>query len=79
MLVIGRNTFEKVLTFEKWPRAGKRVVILSSRTINVSNVRGATIEQMSGSPPEITDRLAASGTTHAYIDGGISCNARCRC
>jgi len=72
VLVIGRNTFEKVLTFEKWPYAEKRVVVLSTRTIDVSNVRGSTIEHMSGSPAEITDRLAASGANHAYIDGGIT-------
>jgi dihydrofolate reductase len=72
VLVIGRNTFEKVLTFENWPYAEKRVVVLSSRTIDVSNVRGARIEHMSGSPAEITDRLAASGASHAYIDGGIT-------
>lgn len=72
MLVIGRNTFEKVLTFEKWSYAEKRVVVLSSRAIDISNVRGATIEHMTGSPAEIMDRLAASGARHAYIDGGIT-------
>ena len=72
VLVIGRNTFEKVLTFEKWPYAEKRVVVLSSRTIDVSSVRGATIEHMSGSPAEITNQLVASGDSHAYIDGGIT-------
>jgi dihydrofolate reductase len=72
VMVIGRNTFEKVLTFETWPYADKRVVVLSSRTIDVSNVRGAAIEHMSGSPAAITDRLAASGATHAYVDGGIT-------
>ena len=58
VLVIGRNTFEKVLTFEKWPYAEKRVVVLSSRALDVSHVGGAAIEHMSGSPAEITDRLA---------------------
>jgi dihydrofolate reductase len=72
VLVIGRNTFEKVLTFEKWSYAEKRVVVLSSRAIDISNVRGATIEHMTGSPAEIMDRLAASGARHAYIDGGIT-------
>jgi dihydrofolate reductase len=72
VMVIGRNTFEKVLTFETWPYADKRVVVLSSRAIDFSNVRGAVIEHMSGSPAAITDRLAASGATHAYVDGGIT-------
>jgi dihydrofolate reductase len=30
VLVIGRNTYEKVTTFDTWPYIGKRVVILSS-------------------------------------------------
>jgi dihydrofolate reductase len=72
VLVIGRNTFEKVLTFEKWPYGEKRVVVLSTRAIDVSSVRRATIEHMSGTPAEITDRLAAGGAGHAYIDGGIT-------
>jgi dihydrofolate reductase len=71
VLVIGRNTYEKVLRFEQWPYGGKRVVVLSSRSI-APNIHGAVIEQMSGSPAEITDRLAASGAAHAYIDGGIT-------
>jgi len=71
VLVIGRNTYAKVLSFEQWPYGDKRVVVLSSRAI-APNVRGAVIEQMSGSPAEIADRLAASGATHAYIDGGIT-------
>jgi dihydrofolate reductase len=71
VLVIGRNTFEKVLSFEQWPYGDKRVVVLSSRAI-APNIRGAVIEQMSGSPAEIVDRLAASGAAHAYIDGGIT-------
>jgi dihydrofolate reductase len=71
VLVIGRNTFEKVLSFEQWPYGDKRVVVLSSRAI-APNIRGVVIEQMSGPPAEIADRLAASGAAHAYIDGGIT-------
>jgi len=72
VLVIGRNTFEKVLTFDKWPYAGKRVVVLSSRSINSLAVDHAVVEHMSGSPAEIADRLSAGGAKHAYIDGGIT-------
>lgn len=72
VLVIGRNTFEKILTFEKWPYAEKRVVVLSSRTVDLSTVRGAVVEHMFGSPAEIAARLVASGAKHAYIDGGIT-------
>jgi dihydrofolate reductase len=71
-LVIGRNTFETVLAFSKWPYGKKRVVVLSSRRLDLSVVRGGVVEQMQGSPAEIVSQLAASGAHHLYIDGGIT-------
>ena len=71
-IVIGRNTFDKVLTFPEWPYGTKRVVVLSSRPIDVSAVPGAVLEQMSGAPAEIVGRFAATGVRHPYIDGGIT-------
>jgi len=71
-LVIGRNTFETVLGFPDWPYGDKRVVVLASRPLGFSAVRGARVEQMGGEPPEVARRLEASGVTHAYIDGGIT-------
>jgi dihydrofolate reductase len=71
-LVIGRKTFETVLAFPEWPYGDKRVVVLSSRPLDFSAVRGGRVEQMSGRPEEIVAKLAASGTRHAYIDGGIT-------
>jgi len=72
VLVIGRNTFEKVLTLETWPYGDMRVVVLSNRSLDASVIRGARVERMCGAPPEIVDRLAAGGIQHAYIDGGIT-------
>ena len=71
-IVIGRKSFEKVLTFEVWPYDDKRVVILSSRPVDLSAVRGGVVEQMSGTPPEIVSQLAAGGAHHLYVDGGIT-------
>jgi dihydrofolate reductase len=71
-IVIGRNTFEKVLSFDAWPYADKRVVVLSSRPVDVSAVRGGVVEQMAGPPAEIVSRLAESGAHHLYVDGGIT-------
>jgi dihydrofolate reductase len=73
VLVMGRLTYEKVLTFGAWPFVDKRVVILSSRPLDLSAAtKGAVIEHMSGTPAEIVAQLEASGVTHAYIDGGIT-------
>jgi dihydrofolate reductase len=71
-LVIGRKTFEKVLTFEAWPYGDKRVVVLSSRPVDLSAVRGGIVEHMAGPPAEIVSRLAARGVHHLYVDGGIT-------
>jgi dihydrofolate reductase len=72
-LVIGRNTFETVLAFLEWPYGEKRVVVLSSRSLDLSKVpRGAQVEQLSGTPAEIVAKLAASGAHHLYVDGGIT-------
>jgi dihydrofolate reductase len=71
-LVIGRNTFETVLSLPAWPYGKKRVVVLSSRPIELSAVREGVVEQMAGSPTEIVARLAATGARHLYVDGGIT-------
>lgn len=71
-LVIGRNTFETVLGFPEWPYGEKRVVVLSSRPIDLSTVRGGKVEQMNGPPAEIVAKLQASGAHHLYVDGGIT-------
>ena len=71
-LVIGRNTFETVLGFPSWPYAKKRVVVLSSRPLDLSVVRDGVVEQMAGSPDEIVAKLAATGARHLYVDGGIT-------
>ena len=70
-LVIGRNTFETVLTFKTWPYGEKRVVVLSSRPL-ATPPRGAAVERMSGAPADIVSHLAARGIQHIYVDGGIT-------
>jgi dihydrofolate reductase len=76
-LDIGRNTFEIVLALPEWPYGNKRVVVLSSRPIDLSAVRGriasgGVVEQLSGDPADIIAKLAASGVQHVYLDGGIT-------
>jgi len=70
-IVIGRKTFETVLGMEQWPYNDKRVVVLSSRHIDLSPARGV-VEQMAGAPADILSKLATSGTRHVYVDGGIT-------
>src|SRR5882724_8241643 len=70
-LVIGRKTFETVLSFPAWPYGDKRVIVLSSRPLDLSVAKGA-VEQMAGAPADVIAQLAASGAHHIYVDGGIT-------
>jgi dihydrofolate reductase len=71
-VVIGRKTFEKVLTLGPWPYGDKRVVVLSSRPVDLSATAGGVVEQMAGPPAQIVSQLAAGGAEHLYVDGGIT-------
>ena len=73
-IVIGRKTFEVVMGFDTWPYGERRVVILSSKPLDLSaaSACGGRVEQMSGSPAHINSRLSAEGAQHVYVDGGVT-------
>jgi dihydrofolate reductase len=71
-LVIGRGTFETVLAFPEWPYGDKRVIVLSSRRLDLSKAPADRVEQMQGSPAEIVSKLEARGIRHIYVDGGVT-------
>ena len=68
-LVMGRHSFEKVLSFDQWPYKNK-VIVLSSQSLNIPNRFQKQVSHLSGSPQEIVDQLAEEGYEHLYIDGG---------
>ena len=70
-LVIGRKTFETVLTFETWPYGGKPVFVLSTRPL-APTPPDAVVEGMSGPPAEIVATLTAHNFKHVYVDGGVT-------
>jgi dihydrofolate reductase len=47
-IVMGRNTFEKVVMFDKWYYGNKRVVVLSHHSLDLAGARarGGVVEQM---------------------------------
>ena len=71
-LVIGRKTFDTVLTFDAWPYGRKPVVVLSTRPSEWKAPDGAVCEGMAGTPHEIVARLTQRGMKHLYIDGGVT-------
>ena len=69
-IVVGRNTFERVLTFDTWPYSGKKVVVLSSKPSAVPSHLVDDVEWLSLPPQRLVERLVAQGATHLYVDGG---------
>jgi len=70
-VLMGRNTYEVVLPFLKWPYGTTPVFVLSSRPVP-SVPSGAVVEQISGSPTVVLSQLAARGFQHLYVDGGLT-------
>jgi dihydrofolate reductase len=69
-IVLGRNTFELVLTFDTWPYSGKNVVVISSKPRAVPPHLVDSVEWLSLPPQDLVERLASQGATHLYVDGG---------
>jgi dihydrofolate reductase len=70
VLVMGRSSFEKVLTFGRWPYGNKQVVVLSSRPLQIPDDIAGSVEHKSSSPGELVNQLSMRGAKHLYIDGG---------
>ena len=68
-IVMGRISFEKVLTFESWPYEVP-VFILSNTLIELPGQVTGKAELISGDAEELTEQLAQRGYHNLYIDGG---------
>lgn len=71
-LVMGRNTFELVLTFDPWPYGSKPVIVLTSRPLMLPPHLPNTVEQLNLPPAALIDELTRRGMHHLYIDGGVT-------
>ncbi len=70
VLIMGRNTYDQVASFDPWPYPDKRVVVLTSRPITLRQGPGIQLEASPDSPPDLLQRLDSEGCRHAYVDGG---------
>ncbi len=65
-VVMGRATYEKVLTFGMWPYEGRRVAVAST-SLPVDADERITVYR---SVRELLDGVAAQGGKSLYVDGG---------
>ncbi|HUN84328.1 MAG TPA: dihydrofolate reductase family protein [Terracidiphilus sp.] len=72
VIVIGRKTYDFVVSYGQWLYGKKPVVVLSSRRLDFSWIKKGVVNQMAGEPAEIVAQLKARRFKHAYIDGGLT-------
>lgn len=70
VLVMGRKTYEKALTFGAWPYESTPVIVLSNTPVHIPRQIAASVESMACSPDALVHCLAERGARHLYVDGG---------
>jgi dihydrofolate reductase len=65
-LVIGRGTYDTVLSFPEWPYGNKRVIVCTTRPLPAAHGE----EMWSGPPRDLAERLDREGVRRVYLDGG---------
>jgi dihydrofolate reductase len=70
-IVMGRNTFEKVLTFGGW-HYDKKVIVLTSRDLTIPPELAGKVEMLHLSPRELIHDLSGRGAKNIYLDGGVT-------
>ena len=68
-IIMGRITYEKVLTFGAWPY-DKPVFVLTGSMTELPKISAGTVEIANGDPETIISDLNRLGYKNLYIDGG---------
>lgn len=71
-LVMGRHSYEKVLSFDEWPYGDLPVVVMSSQTITIPDQLRNHLSTSAETPNALVQRLSKQGAKHLYIDGGVT-------
>lgn len=70
VLVMGRNTYELVISSGQWPYGDTEVIVLSHSLKTLSDIVPTSVQLKSCTPHELYKKLEESGFRHMYIDGG---------
>jgi len=68
-MVIGRGTYEKVLSFPEWPYE-KKVFVLSTSLKQIPGTLNEKATLVAMKPAELLNYLSDKGFSNIYIDGG---------
>lgn len=71
-IVMGRHTFDLVLTFDAWPYGAMPVHVMTRRGVDIPESVAATVTASDESPEALVARLGAAGRRRIYVDGGAT-------
>jgi dihydrofolate reductase len=69
-LIMGRKTYQQVLSFGEWSYGKTPVVVLSHGPLSLPSHLADTVTHSSESPRALLERLSTQGVEHVYVDGG---------
>jgi dihydrofolate reductase len=72
VMVMGRKTFDQVLTFDEWGYADTRVIVLSRGSVDIPEHLSNSVESSSSAPRNLIERFSEEGRRHVYVDGGMT-------
>jgi dihydrofolate reductase len=70
VIIMGRKTFEHVLSFDNWAYGKIKIIVLSSCKINLPDNFNHDVEITSEPKIDLLKKLEKLNYKHAYIDGG---------
>jgi dihydrofolate reductase len=69
-IVMGRGTFEKVMSFPEWPYKQKRLIVLSQSLKTLPIEYKTKAEVCAGPVQALVNDLSKAGHRRIYVDGG---------
>ena len=72
VIVMGRHTFEKVLTFDPWPYGTTPVYVMSRAPLPIPVALVNIVHNHAGSVESLLALLGEEGFRHLYVDGGLT-------
>jgi dihydrofolate reductase len=72
VLIMGRKTFEQVLSFGEWSYGKTPVIVLSRSPISFPADCPDTVTHSSEPLRDLYNRLSGEGVKHVYVDGGYT-------
>ena len=70
-IIMGRYSYEKVLSFETWPYT-LPVIVMSQQNLTIPKHLKGQVSHSSDTPKQLTESLSNEGFNRFYIDGGIT-------